>query len=96
MIALYLQQQQQPQGPSGLSDLELAQRLQQEEYQQQQAGQPVAARAPSPQVSLLLPVPSSHVPPCFSGSPIIVIPAGGLFKDSLGAFLPVPLPQVPS
>lgn len=48
LIALSLQQQQQPQG---LSDLELAQQLQQEEYQQQQAVQPVPARAPSPQVS---------------------------------------------
>lgn len=48
MIALFLQQQQ-PQGTSGLSDLELAQQLQQEEYQQQQGGQPVPARAPSPQ-----------------------------------------------
>lgn len=62
MIALFLQQQQ-PQGTSGLSDLELAQQLQQEEYQQQQGGQPVPARAPSPQVCLLLPAPSSRVPP---------------------------------
>lgn len=38
----------------GLTDLELAQQLQQEEYQQQQAVQPVQARAPSPQVSLPL------------------------------------------
>lgn len=36
----------------GLSDLELAQQLQQEEYQQQQAAQPVRTQAPSPQVSL--------------------------------------------
>ncbi|EDL38794.1 ubiquitin carboxyl-terminal hydrolase MINDY-1 isoform 2 [Mus musculus] len=43
------QQQQQPQGTLGLSDLELAQQLQQEEYQQQQAVQPVRTRAPSPQ-----------------------------------------------
>ncbi|XP_011375937.1 ubiquitin carboxyl-terminal hydrolase MINDY-1 [Pteropus vampyrus] len=49
LIALFLQQQQRPQGTSGLSDLELAQQLQQEEYQQQQGVQPVPARAPSPQ-----------------------------------------------
>ncbi|XP_024426139.2 ubiquitin carboxyl-terminal hydrolase MINDY-1 [Desmodus rotundus] len=49
LIALSLQQQQQPQGTLGLSDLELAQQLQQEEYQQQQGVQPVPARAPSPQ-----------------------------------------------
>ncbi|XP_008826483.1 ubiquitin carboxyl-terminal hydrolase MINDY-1 isoform X1 [Nannospalax galili] len=49
LIALSLQQQQQPQGMLGLSDLELAQQLQQEEYQQQQAVQPVQTRAPSPQ-----------------------------------------------
>lgn len=48
LIALSLQQQQQPQGMLGLSDLELAQQLQQEEYQQQQAVQPVRTRAPSP------------------------------------------------
>lgn len=47
LIALSLQQQQQPQGMLGLSDLELAQQLQQEEYQQQQAVQPVRTRAPS-------------------------------------------------
>ncbi|XP_012979258.1 ubiquitin carboxyl-terminal hydrolase MINDY-1 isoform X2 [Mesocricetus auratus] len=45
LIALSLQQQQ-PQGMLGLSDLELAQQLQQEEYQQQQA---VQTRAPAPQ-----------------------------------------------
>ncbi|XP_069336731.1 ubiquitin carboxyl-terminal hydrolase MINDY-1 isoform X6 [Eulemur rufifrons] len=43
------QQQQQPQGTLGLSDLELAQQLQQEEYDQQQGVQPVQARAPPPQ-----------------------------------------------
>ncbi|XP_043358161.1 ubiquitin carboxyl-terminal hydrolase MINDY-1 isoform X3 [Dermochelys coriacea] len=43
MIALSLQQQ--PQGPSALSDLELARQLQQEEYQQQQAVPPVQGRA---------------------------------------------------
>ncbi|XP_064138625.1 ubiquitin carboxyl-terminal hydrolase MINDY-1 isoform X3 [Loxodonta africana] len=48
LIALSLQQQQ-PQGTSGLSDLELAQQLQQEEYQQQQVVQPVQTRAPSSQ-----------------------------------------------
>nr|KAF6413740.1 MINDY lysine 48 deubiquitinase 1 [Molossus molossus] len=48
LIALSLQQQQ-PQGTLGLSDLELAQQLQQEEYQQQQGVQPVPARALSPQ-----------------------------------------------
>ncbi|GAB1287839.1 Ubiquitin carboxyl-terminal hydrolase MINDY-1 [Apodemus speciosus] len=48
LIALSLQQQQ-PQDTLGLSDLELAQQLQQEEYQQQQALQPERARAPSPQ-----------------------------------------------
>ncbi|MEJ1277840.1 MINDY lysine 48 deubiquitinase 1 [Cricetulus griseus] len=53
LIALSLQQQQ-PQGTLGLSDLELAQQLQQEEYQQQQAVQPGHTRAPSPQVSLPL------------------------------------------
>ncbi|XP_060057704.1 ubiquitin carboxyl-terminal hydrolase MINDY-1 isoform X2 [Erinaceus europaeus] len=46
------QQQQQPQGAVGLSDLELAQQLQQEEYQQQQVGQPAQVRGPLPQVSL--------------------------------------------
>lgn len=49
LIALSLQQQQQPQGTLGLTDLELAQQLQQEEYQQQQGMQPVQARAPPPQ-----------------------------------------------
>uniref|UniRef100_A0A8C6E4C4 Ubiquitin carboxyl-terminal hydrolase n=1 Tax=Moschus moschiferus TaxID=68415 RepID=A0A8C6E4C4_MOSMO len=50
LIALSLQQQQPPpQGTSGLSDLELAQQLQHEEYQQHQAAQPAPARAPSPQ-----------------------------------------------
>ncbi|XP_018877497.1 ubiquitin carboxyl-terminal hydrolase MINDY-1 isoform X5 [Gorilla gorilla gorilla] len=44
LIALSLQQQQ-PRGPLGLTDLELAQQLQQEEYQQQQAAQPVRMRA---------------------------------------------------
>lgn len=48
LIALSLQQQQ-PQSMLGLTDLELAQQLQQEEYQQQQAVQPVQTRAPSPQ-----------------------------------------------
>lgn len=52
LIALSLQQQQ-PQGTVGLSDLELAQQLQQEEYQQQRGAQPVPARVPAPQVSLL-------------------------------------------
>ncbi|XP_008982564.3 ubiquitin carboxyl-terminal hydrolase MINDY-1 isoform X10 [Callithrix jacchus] len=42
LIALSLQQQ--PQGALGLTDLELAQQLQQEEYQQQQAAQPVWTR----------------------------------------------------
>ncbi|KAM9244991.1 ubiquitin carboxyl-terminal hydrolase MINDY-1 isoform 1-T4 [Dugong dugon] len=46
LIALSLQQ---PQGTLGLSDLELAQQLQQEEYQQQQAVQPVRTLVPSPQ-----------------------------------------------
>ncbi|XP_023580363.1 ubiquitin carboxyl-terminal hydrolase MINDY-1 isoform X2 [Trichechus manatus latirostris] len=46
LIALSLQQ---PQGTLGLSDLELAQQLQQEEYQQQQAAQPVRTLVPSPQ-----------------------------------------------
>ncbi|XP_073904270.1 ubiquitin carboxyl-terminal hydrolase MINDY-1 isoform X2 [Castor canadensis] len=50
LIALFLQQQQ-PQGTLGLSDLELAQQLQQEEYQQRQAVQPVQTRAPSPQMT---------------------------------------------
>lgn len=90
MIALFLQQQQ-PQGTSGLSDLELAQQLQQEEYQQQQGGQPVPARAPSPQVCLLLPAPSSRVPP-----PIVQVARHCYSRDSLGAFLSVPFPQVPS
>ncbi|XP_066233527.1 ubiquitin carboxyl-terminal hydrolase MINDY-1 [Saccopteryx leptura] len=44
LIALSLQQQQ-SQGTLGLSDLELAQQLQQEEYQQQQGVQPLPARA---------------------------------------------------
>ncbi|KAJ8796768.1 hypothetical protein J1605_002038 [Eschrichtius robustus] len=48
LIALSLQQQP-SQGTLGLSDLELAQQLQQEEYQQHQAAQPAAARALSPQ-----------------------------------------------
>lgn len=46
LIALSLQQ---PQGTVGLSDLELAQQLQNEEYQQQQGVQPVPARALVPQ-----------------------------------------------
>lgn len=46
MMALSLQQQQ-GQGPSALSDLELARQLQQEEYQQQQQRPPPAP----PQVS---------------------------------------------
>lgn len=49
LIALSLQQQQQPQGMVGLTDLELAQQLQQEEYQQQQVAQPMQMRAPLPQ-----------------------------------------------
>ncbi|KAM9692822.1 ubiquitin carboxyl-terminal hydrolase MINDY-1 isoform 2-T2 [Dama dama] len=50
LIALSLQQQQPPpQGTLGLSDLELAQQLQQEEYQQHPAAQAAPARAPSPQ-----------------------------------------------
>ncbi|XP_047374053.1 ubiquitin carboxyl-terminal hydrolase MINDY-1 [Sciurus carolinensis] len=49
LIALSLQQQQQPQGMLDLSDLELAQQLQQEEYQQQQAVQPAQMRALSSQ-----------------------------------------------
>ncbi|XP_026953587.1 ubiquitin carboxyl-terminal hydrolase MINDY-1 isoform X3 [Sagmatias obliquidens] len=49
LIALSLQQQPSSQGTLGLSDLELAQQLQQEEYQQHQAAQPVAARALLPQ-----------------------------------------------
>ncbi|KAM5162084.1 ubiquitin carboxyl-terminal hydrolase MINDY-1 isoform 1-T2 [Callospermophilus lateralis] len=49
LMALSLQQQQQPQGMLGLSDLELAQQLQQEEYQQQQPVQPAQMRALSPQ-----------------------------------------------
>ncbi|XP_037681973.1 ubiquitin carboxyl-terminal hydrolase MINDY-1 isoform X1 [Choloepus didactylus] len=47
LIALSLQQQQ-PQATLGLSDLELAQQLQQEEYQQQVV-QPAQSRAPLPQ-----------------------------------------------
>ncbi|XP_048213933.1 ubiquitin carboxyl-terminal hydrolase MINDY-1 isoform X2 [Perognathus longimembris pacificus] len=44
------QQQQQPQGTVGLSDLELAQQLQQEEYQQQPAAvQPAHTQVPAPQ-----------------------------------------------
>ncbi|XP_042537890.1 ubiquitin carboxyl-terminal hydrolase MINDY-1 isoform X3 [Dipodomys spectabilis] len=49
LIALSLQQQQQPQGTVGLSDLELAQQLQQEEYQQQPIVQPAHTRVASPQ-----------------------------------------------
>ncbi|XP_012870830.1 PREDICTED: protein FAM63A [Dipodomys ordii] len=49
LIALSLQQQQQPQGTVGLSDLELAQQLQQEEYQQQPMVQPAHTRVLSPQ-----------------------------------------------
>lgn len=49
MMALSLQQQQ-GQGPSVLSDLELARQLQQEEYQQQQQQQQRPPPAP-PQVS---------------------------------------------
>lgn len=48
LIALSLQQQQ-PQGSLALSDLELAQQLQQEEYQQHQAAPPRQTRALSPQ-----------------------------------------------
>lgn len=74
LIALSLQQQQQPQGALGLSDLELAQQLQQEEYQQQQGVQPVPARPPSsPQVSPLYPVlsacHSSKLPPPHRSTP---------------------------
>ncbi|XP_073090707.1 ubiquitin carboxyl-terminal hydrolase MINDY-1 isoform X6 [Manis javanica] len=46
LIALSLQQQ--PQGALGLSDLELAQQLQQEEYQQQQAVLPAPVRVLPP------------------------------------------------
>ncbi|XP_057356697.1 ubiquitin carboxyl-terminal hydrolase MINDY-1 isoform X3 [Manis pentadactyla] len=46
LIALSLQQQ--PQGALGLSDLELAQQLQQEEYQQQQAVVPAPVRVLPP------------------------------------------------
>ncbi|XP_062048191.1 ubiquitin carboxyl-terminal hydrolase MINDY-1 [Lepus europaeus] len=50
LIALSLQQQQPaPQGTLGLSDLELAQQLQQEEYQQQQGVQSPQPRTPLPQ-----------------------------------------------
>lgn len=50
LIALSLQQQQPvPQGTLGLSDLELAQQLQQEEYQQQQGVQSLQPRTPLPQ-----------------------------------------------
>lgn len=50
LIALSLQQQQPaPQGTLGLSDLELAQQLQQEEYQQQQGVQSLQPRTPVPQ-----------------------------------------------
>ncbi|XP_015358461.1 ubiquitin carboxyl-terminal hydrolase MINDY-1 isoform X2 [Marmota marmota marmota] len=69
LMALSLQQQQQPQGMLGLSDLELAQQLQQEEYQQQQPVQPAQMRALSPQVSLgtlLLLDPLPGTPSCFS------------------------------
>ncbi|KAK2497292.1 hypothetical protein MC885_020241 [Smutsia gigantea] len=47
LIALCLQRQ--PRGAPGLSDLELAQKLQQEEYQQQQAVLPAPVQVPSPQ-----------------------------------------------
>ena len=49
LITLSLQQQQPSRGTLGLSDLELAQQLQQEAYQQHQAAQPASARALSPQ-----------------------------------------------
>ncbi|XP_012667256.1 ubiquitin carboxyl-terminal hydrolase MINDY-1 isoform X1 [Otolemur garnettii] len=49
LIALSLQQHQQPQSTLGLSDLELAQHLQQEEYQQQHSVQPLQTWAPLPQ-----------------------------------------------
>ncbi|XP_061051622.1 ubiquitin carboxyl-terminal hydrolase MINDY-1-like [Eubalaena glacialis] len=49
LIALSLQQQQPSRGTLGLSDLELAQQLDQEAYQQHQAAQPASARALSPQ-----------------------------------------------
>ncbi|XP_063482389.1 ubiquitin carboxyl-terminal hydrolase MINDY-1 isoform X13 [Symphalangus syndactylus] len=100
LIALSLQQQQQqPRGALGLTDLELAQQLQQEEYQQQQAVQPVRTwtRAVLPQVGCC---PGAHTPgfhlmlcrvqnTCYSCT--------GLFKvSSLRAFpLPVPLPWSP-
>lgn len=104
LIALSLQQQ--PQGALGLSDLELAQQLQQEEYQQQQAVLPAPVRVLPPPVSLL--------PPALcTASPLVLPPAqcsapassdlntchscSCLFKLSHGAFpLSVPLPWVPS
>lgn len=56
LIALSLQQQQPaPQGTLGLSDLELAQQLQQEEYQQQQGVQSLQPRTPVPQGGLVDP-----------------------------------------
>lgn len=89
LIALSLQQQQQPQGTLGLSDLELAQQLQQEEYQQQQGAQLVPARAPSPQVSPLSPVLSS----CYSSR----FPSGALLLFGPLPWIPssLPLPTAP-
>ncbi|XP_031508557.1 ubiquitin carboxyl-terminal hydrolase MINDY-1 isoform X9 [Papio anubis] len=98
LVALSLQQQQ-PQGALGLTDLELAQQLQQEEYQQQQAVQPVwtRTRALSPQVGCC---PGAHTP----GFHLMLCrvqntyySCTGLFKvSSLRALpLPVPLPWSP-
>lgn len=88
----------------GLSDLELAQQLQNEEYQQQQGVQPVPARALVPQVSPLQPsLPPTHNPtvpplPLPVHACAIVSPACGcLFKDALGALpLSGPRPCAPS
>ncbi|XP_045400963.1 ubiquitin carboxyl-terminal hydrolase MINDY-1 isoform X1 [Lemur catta] len=104
LIALSLQQQQQPQGTLGLSDLELAQQLQQEEYEQQQAVQPVQARAPPPQVSLLCsplsgaPQACAHIPRWLSlalPGPDTCYSCSYLFRVSSLGVLPllVPLPR---
>ncbi|KAG8509238.1 Ubiquitin carboxyl-terminal hydrolase MINDY-1 [Galemys pyrenaicus] len=69
LLALSLQQQPQV----GLSDLELAQQLQREEYQQQLAGRPAPARVPAPQRLQLL---------CFS--PARPRPARGGSHELLG------------
>uniref|UniRef100_A0A8D1G8D1 Ubiquitin carboxyl-terminal hydrolase n=1 Tax=Sus scrofa TaxID=9823 RepID=A0A8D1G8D1_PIG len=98
LIALSLQQQQPPpQGTSGLSDLELAQQLQQEEYQQHQAAQPVPAPAPSLQVGQLRPAlgAAPRVPPLLPLVQILVIPAIISSRFPSGPFS-VPLPWVPS